>query len=64
MTIWMKVSEDKYEYPEVICDTAVELAEKVGCSVNNIYSCISKSRRDGHNTFYKKVEIEDDSDRG
>lgn len=56
----MKVTEDKYEFPEVMCDTAIELAERVGCSVNNIYSCISKSRRDGHNTFYKKVEIEDD----
>jgi len=60
MTLWMKVTEDEYELPVLICDSVVELAELVGCTPNNIYSCISKSKAQGHNTFYKKVEIDDD----
>lgn len=39
--IWMTVSNDKYEYPELMASSAKELAILVGTSVNTIYSSIS-----------------------
>lgn len=41
MNIWMMVSKDKYELPQVIADTAQELALMVGTSKNNIQSEVS-----------------------
>lgn len=62
MTIWMKVTKDKYELPVAVADSASELARKLGCNVNTIYSAMSHIRT-GRNkgSIYKKVEIEDES---
>ena len=42
--IWMKVSSDKFELPEAVADTAVELAKLCGVTANGIYSQISRVR--------------------
>lgn len=62
MTIWMKVTKDKYELPVAVADSASELARKLGCNVYTIYSAMSHVRT-GRNksSIYKKVEIEDES---
>ena len=55
MVIWMKVSKDKYELPEIIADSASELAKKCNVTRNVIYSCINRQGR----SQYKKVRIEE-----
>lgn len=62
MIVWLLVTKDKYELPLEIADSAGELAQKVGCSVNNIYSAVSHARHRGHNSRFKKVEIEEDDE--
>lgn len=36
--IWMMVSDDKYEFPLAIADTARQLAEMIGSTENNVRS--------------------------
>ncbi len=60
ITLWMKVTHDKYELPVAVADTAGQLALMVGCSVNAIHSGISNARRGGYRCQYVKVEIEED----
>ena len=38
MYVWMKVSDDKYELPEVIADSSKELAAKCGIATNTIFT--------------------------
>ncbi len=64
MNIWVKVTMDKYEHIVAMGDTAQELADKLGVSVNTILSNISKSKKFGHNCCYKKIVIEDDKESG
>ena len=60
----MKVSSDKYELPEIIADSADELAKKLGVNVNTIYSSISHARkRKSKRSMYQKVVIEKENDR-
>lgn len=54
----MKVTMDKYELPVLVADSAVELAEKLGCTPNNIYSSISHAKHRGQNTPYRRVIID------
>lgn len=60
MTIWLQVTLDKYEFPVAVADTAEQLANLVGCSQNNIYSCVSHAKRYGYRSRFVKVEIEED----
>lgn len=55
MTLYMKVTNDKYELPVAVADTGRELAEMVGTTKNTIFSSISKGYRQ-----YQRVEVEDD----
>lgn len=41
MDIWMMVSKDKYELPQVIANSATELAMLVGKTKNQIQSEVS-----------------------
>lgn len=61
-TVWMKVSSDKYELPEVIADSAVELAKMLNVSANSISSSIQHARVRGSRTVYKKVMIDEEGD--
>ncbi len=59
MTIWMKVSDDKYELPVMIADTQLELANMLGISPNTIASSMSHNRARGVYTPYRRIEIEE-----
>lgn len=62
MTIWMKVTHDKYEHPVAIADSCVELANLLGKTANNISSSISHSKKRGDWTPYRKVEIDNEEE--
>lgn len=62
MIVWLLVTKDKYQLPLEIADSAGELARKVGCSTNNIYSAVSHAKHRGHNSRFVKVEIEEDEE--
>ena len=60
MTIYMMVTNDKYELPLAVADTPKELAEMIGKNVNAIYKAIGR-RRSGETkrSIYQKVEIKE-----
>lgn len=61
MVLYMKVTNDKYELPVAIADSAAELARMVGVKAQTIYECISPSRiKSGKNYGYYKIAVEDD----
>lgn len=60
MVIWMKVTNDKYELPEMVADTAEQLAHKLGITKNHIFSAISHAKRKGYNCMYRKVVVDDE----
>lgn len=62
MYLWLRVSNDKYEFPEVIASSVAELASKVGVKTESIYSSMSHAKHDGTATPYRKVYIEDDEE--
>lgn len=55
--LWVYVTDDKYEFPIYVCDTALELASKLGVSDTAVYSAISHAKRRGFNCRYKRVEV-------
>ena len=59
-SIWMKVSNDEYEFPVLIADSQKELAMMCGIHRSSISSAIGKARKKGHKSQYVKVEIEED----
>ena len=63
MTLYMQVSRDKYELPEIVTDTIQEMAEKSGSTVNCIRSHIShrKAGRLKKDRFIR-VEVEEDDE--
>lgn len=56
--IWMAVTQDKYELPVAVADTAKELGIILGITTNAIHSCICNARRYGYKSRYVKVVIE------
>ena len=60
MNVWIKVSNDKYELPIAVADTAEELAEICGVNVNNIHSSRSHAKHRGQKTRYFKVIINEE----
>lgn len=60
MTLYIKVSRDKYELPEAVAENAHELARMCGVSANTIYSQISHSAKIGRWCSYRKIVVEDD----
>lgn len=58
--LWMKVSMDKYELPLIVCDSAAELARRIGVPQVNIRSAISKAKRRGYRCKYVKVAIDEE----
>jgi hypothetical protein len=59
--LYMKVTKDKYELPEIVCDSAKELAEICGVKRDTIYTAISNYKQGRSNfSIFKKVEIGDD----
>ena len=60
--IWMKVSHDKYELPEIVADSIQELSEMCGSSVASIRSFICHMKKQGYQCRYVRVEVDDDGD--
>ena len=65
MTLWMKITRDKYELPVAVADTCVQLGRILGVSTESIYSTMSSAayrQRKGKNVRcqYVKVEVDDD----
>lgn len=61
MVVYIKVTNDEYELPVAVADTAAELARIVGSNENTIRSAIchyEKGRR--NKSIYHKVEWEDE----
>lgn len=56
--VWMLVSNDKYELPLYVADTAQELADILGIPVINVTSAMSHARRRGNNCKYKKIKVD------
>ena len=59
MTIWMKVSDDKYELPVMVAESQLELARMLGINPNVIASSMSHNRARGVYTPYRRIDIEE-----
>lgn len=57
--IWIKTTNDKYEYIVAMGDTVKALAIECGTTVNTIYSAMSHAKKKGKNSVYKKVVLEE-----
>lgn len=57
--VWIKTTNDKYEYIVAMGDTAKALAVECDTSVNTIYSAMSHAKKKGYSCIYKKVVVED-----
>ena len=59
--IWMKITNDEYELPLAVADTAQELADIVGTTKNCIVSTISKFNKGKlKRTHYICVKVKDE----
>ena len=56
----MRVSDDKYELPEIIADTVEELAEKCGVHIGTIARCVHNYQigKNKH-SIYMRIKVED-----
>jgi hypothetical protein len=59
MTLWIKVSDDIYELPEVVATTARALADRCGVKESTVKSAVSKCKKNGWKCHYIRVEVED-----
>ena len=60
MTLWMLVTNDKYELPIAVADSAADLARMLGINANTIYSAVCRTDKLGYWSRYVRVEVEDD----
>ena len=56
MTLYLKVTKDKYELPVAVAATKQELARMVGRHESGIY----RAFKEGRESCYVEVEVEDD----
>lgn len=57
--IWIKTTNDKYEYIVAMGDTVKALAIECDTTVNTIYSAMSHAKKKGKSSVYKKVVLEE-----
>lgn len=58
MKLYMKVTNDIYELPEVVCESAIHLAQEIGVKVDSIHSVLSRHRNGIRSTrCYREVEF-------
>ena len=55
--IWMQVSNDKYEFPLALADTAKDLARLIGSTESAVRSGECHWRKEGVGSSFRKVEI-------
>ena len=56
--IWIKTTNDEYEFRVAMGDTAEKLAKECGTTERTIYSAISHAKKHGYKCAYKKVVVE------
>lgn len=63
--IWMKVSDDEYELPEAIANTADELAKICGVTGSTVRSMVShcKGHPNRHSRYLFVIVREEDDER-
>lgn len=44
-TLYMAVTNDEYELPIFVCDTAQELADKLGVKMNTVYVMLGRESK-------------------
>ena len=60
--VWLMISDDKYELPLAVADTAVDLARMVGTTANAIRSSFDHYKHGAtKSSRFRKVEIDDGS---
>lgn len=61
--VWMQISKDKYELPIFVAETAQELADICGVSVNTVQSAVCRNEHGEYEkSQYIKVRVEDDDE--
>lgn len=60
MTLYMRVSNDRFELPTAVAEDAETLARMCGVTRNTIYSQISHAKAEGRWCAYRKIDVEDD----
>ena len=62
MTLYMKVSRDKYELPEAVAGTISELAKLLGIKENTVHHYFYLQKKCGMKCGYVKVEIDEEDE--
>ena len=63
MTLWLLVSQDKYELPLIVAESCNELADKLGITAQGLRNTINYYKNKNDHTGYCpyiKVMIEED----
>lgn len=61
MTLYLRVTNDKYELPVAVADSKAELARMVGVHQSALTHALKDAREGKHKrTVYKIVEVEDE----
>ena len=61
--LYVATTKDKYELPEIVADSTLELSQFMGVRKNSVDSAISKQKHGvRRKSMYVVVEIEDDED--
>ena len=60
MTLWMKVTMDKYELPMAVAGSAGELAHMLGIKKSSIQTAVYHAKQRRVRSCYKRVEVEDE----
>lgn len=55
MTLYLRLTKDKYELPLAVAESAEELASELGVTVNCVRSALSKKSKG-----WAKIEVEED----
>ena len=61
MTVYMKITQDKYELPEVIADSIIELARMCGVSWRTIDGALYRNKRLKGRPKYIAVKIDEEN---
>lgn len=62
MTVYMRVSRDKYELPVAVSDSLIELANMCGVNYRTIYRAVYGMRKLKGRPKYVAVQIEEGRD--
>lgn len=60
MTLWLYVTHDKYEFILEMAESQEALARKLGKNAATIASSVSRAKKRGQWTPYRRVEVEED----